>query len=354
MSSAHQSGETMAGTRTRLDPAALKLTMEMLSVDVWADTSKPGVSARPTVAIRYTGNASAADDLSTKGPVNGIINYPDHIQPLWTRNRGTSTCTTCHNVPAKLDLSGTTGGSGRIVSYDELMLGDPVLDPVTGLPKTRIEEGVVVIERGPALVDTAASEGEALGLARKSRLVEILFGQSLMAGSAARTAHPNPPVSAPNHATILNRAEKRLIAEWIDLGSKYYNDPFDANSGVRQVTGLSQATFEAQVFPILRTTCAASCHQAIGSSASATPAGTSFRNNRFVLTGDPEGDYNVTLTMISDTCKPSTNALLKKPSTAPHPVGALVGNPPIPSTLPVLPAGSASYNTISRWIAGGC
>ena len=348
MGSAHLSGETMAATRTRLDPTALKLMADMLSTDVWADTSKPGVTARTSIAIRYTGNALAADDLVTTAPTNGIINYPDHIQPLWGRNRATNTCTTCHNDPAKLDLGGTRGGTGRLVSYDELMLGDPVLDPVTGLPKTRIEEGVAVIERGPALVDTAASEGEALGLARKSRLVEILFGQTLMAGSATRSAHPNPPATAPNHASMLNRAEKRLIAEWIDLGSKYYNDPFDANSGVRQVNGLSQATFETEVFPTLRTTCAAGCHQAIGSSASATPPGTSFRNNRFVLTGDADGDYNVTLTMISDTCKPAANALLSKPSTVPHPVGAAGG------TQPVLPVGSAAYNRIAAWIAGGC
>jgi hypothetical protein len=352
MGNAHLSGETMAATRTRLDPTALKLVADLLSADVWADTSKPGVTARTSIAIRYTGNALAADDLTTAVPTNGIINYPEHIQPLWSRSRGTNTCTTCHNDPAKLDLGGTRGGTGRLVSYDELMLGDPVLDAVTGLPRTRIEEGVVVIERGPALVDTAASEGEALGLARKSRLVEILFGQSLMAGTATRTAHPNPPATAPDHATMLNRAEKRLIAEWMDLGSKYYNDPFDANSGVRKVNGLSQATFETEVFPTLRTTCAAGCHQAIGSgtgsSASATPPGTSFRNNRFVLTGDADGDYNVTLTMISDTCKPATNALLSKPSTVPHPPGAVGG------TQPVLPLGSAAYNRIAAWIAGGC
>ena len=33
-----------------------------------------------------------------------------------------------------------------------------------------------------------------------------------------------------------------------------------------------------------------------------TPIGTSFRNNRFVLTGDAEGDYGVTLSMISNAC----------------------------------------------------
>jgi hypothetical protein len=123
---------------------------------------------------------------------------------------------------------------------------------------------------------------------------------------------------------------------------------------VRQVNGLSQASFETDIFPILRSTCAAACHQAIGSSASATPPGTSFRNNRFVLTGDPEGDYNVTLTMITDTCNAASNALLKKPSTAPHPLGAVVGTPPVPSTVPVLVPGSANYNAISSWISKGC
>jgi hypothetical protein len=352
LSAAHQSGETMASTRTRMDPNALRLVADMLYSDIWADTTQAGVTARSTIAVRYTGNADPADDLATAAPVNGIINYPTHIAPLWTRSRGANTCTTCHNDPDKLDLSATIGGSGRTTSYDELMLGDPVLDPVTGLPKTRIEEGVLVIERGPALVDTAASEGEALGLARKSRLVEILFGQSLFAGADARTAHPNPPGTAPDHSKMLNAAERRLLAEWIDTGSKYYNDPFDAGANVRTINGLSQATFEAQVFPILRSTCAAACHQAIGSSTSAVPVGTSFRNNRFVLTGDADGDYNVTLTMISDACNPASSYLLKKPSTAPHPLGAIGANGlPAPAVLPV---GSAAYTAIASWISGGC
>lgn len=349
LASAHMSGETMAGTRTRLDPDALKLASDMMYSDVWADTTQAGVTARSSITLKYTGNASASDDLATAVPVNGIINYPDHIAPLWTRSRGTggaNTCTNCHNDPDKLDLRASVGGSGRITSYDELMLGDPVLD-ANGVPVTRIEEGVQVIERGPALVDTAASEGEALGLARKSRLAEILFGQNLMSGSAARTAHPNPPNTAPDHSKLLNAAEKRLVAEWIDLGGKYYNDPFDANSGVRQLKMLNQASFTAQVFPILQASCA-SCHQAVGSSATGTPPlTTSFRNNRFVLTGDPDGDFNVTLTMITDACNAPSNYLLSKPSTVPHPSGAVGGTAQ-------LPVGSANYNTIATWISGGC
>ena len=354
MANAHLAGETMAATRTRLDPNALKLANDMTYKDVWADTSKAGVTPRTALSIRYTGNTNPADDLATAVPSNGIVNYPEHIQPIWTRDRGANTCVSCHADSAKLDLRPTTGGTGRLISYEELLLGDPVIDPTTGQAKTRIEDGVVVIERGPALVDTSASEGEALGLARKSRLVEILWGQNLMAGSGTRTAHPAPPATAPDHAKILNRAERRLIAEWIDLGGKYYNDPFDAKNGVRQVNGLSQATFEAEVFPIFKASCGAGCHQAVGSTATGKPTGTSFRNNRFVLTGDPDGDYNVTLSLISDTCQPASNALLKRPSTAPHPQGAVVGNPPVPNPVPVLPAGSADYLKISNWIAKGC
>jgi hypothetical protein len=146
---------------------------------------------------------------------------------------------------------------------------------------------------------------------------------------------------------MLNAAEKRLLAEWIDLGGKYYNDPFDAASGVRSINGLSQATFEAQVLPILRSTCTA-CHQGVGSSSAPVSAGASFNQDRFVLTGDVTGDYNVTLTMISNACQPVSNYLLSKPSTVPHPVGA------VGATVPVLPAGGADYTTIANWIATGC
>jgi hypothetical protein len=279
--------------------------------------------------------------------VNGVINYPDHIQPLWTRDRGANTCTTCHADTAVLDLRGTVAGTGRLTSYEELLLGDPVIDTTTGLPRTTIREGVPVIERGPALVETSSSAANTAGQARKSRLTEIMFGDTLLAGAAARTAHPSPPGTAPNHATLLNAAEKRLLAEWMDLGGQYYNNPFDAGSAVRTINTLSQATFEAQVFPLLRATCAASCHQAVGSDPS-VPAGASFRANRFVLTGDAEGDFNVTLTMISNTCNAASNYLLSRPSTVPHPAGALT------QTQAVLPVGSASYNTIAAWVTSGC
>jgi len=38
---------------------------------------------------------------------------------------------------------------------------------------------------------------------------------------------PNHP-SYPIHGNILSKAEQRLIAEWLDVGAQYYNNPFDA------------------------------------------------------------------------------------------------------------------------------
>jgi hypothetical protein len=346
----HASGETMAALRTRLytdsgnplseahDP--ITLNADMVYADIWANAAQSGVSARAPITVKYTGNDNPADDLATAVPTNGLINYPQHIAPIWTRDRGANTCTGCHTDPAKLDLRSTTSGTGRLTSYEELLVGDPVIDPQTGLPQIQIRDGEPEVVRGAALVENMA--GGAGGMTRASRLGEILWGESLKASAESRTLHPNPPASAPDHSKILNKAEMRVVTEWMDLGGQYYNNPFDG--GVATLAPLSQATFEAQVYPILQSTCAAMCHQAGGTGSTVAP-GTSFLGNRFVLTGSVEGDYGVTLSMISDTCNAASNFLLSKPSTVPHPSGGTVAQ---------LPLGSANYNAISSWIASGC
>jgi hypothetical protein len=78
-----------------------------------------------------------------------------------------------------------------------------------------------------------------------------------------------------------------------------------------RVTALSEASFLTQVQPVLQAQCAA-CHQ----------AGSGNPGNRFVLTGSASGDYNVTLSLINDTCNAAANPLLARPSTVPHPAGA--------------------------------
>jgi len=344
---AHTPGETLASLRTRLDPAALALATHPVFTDVWVDAAEPGaggVQPRRSLSLRYRGNPDPADDLATPEPVAGVINYPEHIQPLWTRPRGPAgqhTCVACHAEPNRLDLRATLAGSGRLVSYERLLLGSPLIDPATGRPVVVLRDGVPEVVFGPALVNTSSGAAGTAGQARKSRLTELMWGQTLLAGLDARSAYPTPsatpPATAPDHAQLLNRAEKRLLAEWMDLGGQYYNDPFDASGGVRRVEGLSQATFVAQVQPVLRAQCA-SCHQAGGGNA----------RNRFVLTGSPEGDFNVTLSFIANTCAPERNPVLALPSTVPHPRGELL------QTTALLPPGSSGFEAIASWMRAGC
>jgi hypothetical protein len=349
-------GDTMASTHVRFDPSVLARQPDIDIVypaDVWA--ANPA-QARTPIQIRYTGNLNPADDLVTTGanpevvPLEGIINYPQHIQPIWERSRGANgvyTCTTCHMPPDVLDLTRTTAGSGRFVSYESLMVGAPLLD-ASGNPVIAIRDGLPVVVTGPALVNSMASESQVVGLARQSRLIEILAGQTLMSSAQARGIFPTPTGTV-DHSTLLNAAEMRLVTEWIDLGGKYYNNPFDSMSNVLSVNALDLATYTAQVYPILMTTCAAGCHLAAGSGGTLAP-GTNFTDNKFVLTGNPQGDFNNTITMITNTCNPAdaANYLLSKPSTIPHPAGATG------QTAAVLPAGGASYATIATWIRTGC
>jgi hypothetical protein len=342
LSAQHQSGETLASLRTRLDPSALTLASNPVFTDMWADTTQAGVSARPAMAMRYSGNTNAADDLTTPAPVNGVINYADHIQPLWSKPRGpngTNTCINCHADAAKLDLRATLAGSGRLVSYEKLLLGDPQIG-ANGLPVIRLRDGVPEVVRNTARVETSSGAAGTAGQTRKSRLGEVLWGQTLLADASTRTLYPTPPSGGLDHSTLLNKAEKRLLAEWMDLGGQYSNDPFDANGNVRVVQALSKDSFLSQVQPVLQAHCA-SCHQ----------AGVGNPRNRFVLTGSEDGDFNVTLSMINNTCVAASNPLLARPSTVPHPSGALGA---LQQTTAVLPVGSAAYQQIADWIALGC
>jgi hypothetical protein len=328
MTTAHASGETMAATRTKVDPTALQLSSDMMFSDVWADSSK--ATPRASISITYAGLPVGT------APTNGILNYPDHIQPIWERK-----CVSCHaSGNARLDLSATISGTGRMTSYQELLLGDPLIG-ANGQPVTRLRDGEPEVVRGPALVETMA--GGADGMARSSRLGEILYGEEVKASAEARTAFPTP--TANNHATMLSAAEKRVVTEWMDMGGQYFNNVMASNSPAKRATALSRATFDSAVHPVLKAQCVA-CHQPAGSSGAAQ-TGSSFARSRFVLTGSPMGDYNVTLSMISNTCTLNSNALIVRPSTAPHPSGAAAGTTP-------LPAGSAGYTAIANWITSGC
>jgi len=299
--------------------------------------------------------SGATCNASSWSPVNCaiVINYETHIQPIWNAH-----CVSCHSGTAPsagLDLSDTRSAIfGRLNSYQELLVGDPVIG-TNGLPVITIDEdGDIRIQREPAMVNA--------GNSRSSTLIERLYEQELLASGTVCTGG-----GCTNHAGMLNAAEKRLISEWVDIGAQYYNDPFDGSGNVRSASNaLSRAVFDSTIRPILMNTVAnggadcASCHRAFGGNGTSSgPANPAFSGNRFVLTGNAEGDFNATASMVTDVCAPDNSYLLMRPrstlaSTPPHPGTGLNG-----TGAAVLPQGSALYNTIRAWIdaargASGC
>ena len=214
--------ESMADTLTRLDTNALNPDVDLIYDDVWTDDSGALVKA-PSFVFSYA-------DLQTPVPVSQhcqdnwsnscriIINYEEHIHPLWDRDRGASTCTACHTtdngtrVPdSQLDLTDGISGdeADHFKAYRELLFDDfeqelggnglqdvlvsGPIDPVTNLP-TQVPVDVMASMR--------------------------------VAGSLASTAFVSRFNPAGSHAGRLDPAELRLIFEWLDIGAQYYNDPF--------------------------------------------------------------------------------------------------------------------------------
>jgi hypothetical protein len=242
-------GETMAETRTRVscqtDCAALEPSVDVLYTDVWTD---PAV-ATPAAPISYL-----YSNLSTTAPVNvncigdwtprcrTIINYETHIHPLWNAPRpvldgmgnqiGNNTCAQsgCHApvnamnatmVPAgQLDLTNgvSPDEADQFNSYRELLFVDGNQILVGG---ALVDEQMVVdtdamgnpiletVTTGPYLNAAGANFGE-----DSIRFFDCFEGQD---GVCATTPH----------TTFLSPDELRLVAEWLDLGAQYYNNPFD-------------------------------------------------------------------------------------------------------------------------------
>lgn len=251
-------GETMAQARARTscstDTPKCKQMLPSVNVyyqDVWTDPTQAGRAAdasfdysyndpRPNQFMTNPPNKTCLDTPTGpskwKSNCRIVINYIQHVQPLWDQKRQTidsmgnvvtdHTCTQggCHTTtPAKGATATVQFPAGQLnlttdtcdqepaqpVSYchllfqhakQEVIMG--ALTPVPGPPDAAGNPTVVQV--GP--FTNAGSANGALSSAFLGRFA---------------------PGSGSTHAGYLSPAELRLISEWLDIGAQFYNNPFD-------------------------------------------------------------------------------------------------------------------------------
>ncbi len=239
-------GDTMAQARARWSCTnenckALLPSMELRYVDEWTDSTAAGRPADAPLTYAYTGAGtlttalptSAACALAWSSTCRIVINYAQHLQPLWTTPRITlaadtvtvladNTCIRCHStvdaqgaarVPAAdLDLSDGDSNEEPLQkkSYRELLFPDNEQTVNMGALQDRlVPAGFDPVTNLPIFVPVSVSASVSRGNARDS----TRFFSRFVAGAS--------------HAGYLTPAELRLISEWVDLGAQYFNNPFD-------------------------------------------------------------------------------------------------------------------------------
>ncbi len=238
--------ETMAEARTRQDTDALSLTMDIIFNDVWIgdtaafDYKYSALDASMTSPLSST---SGGCDNTWTSNCRVAINYETHIHPLWAVDRGADTCTNCHTVTdvnsgaspgEQLDL--TDGASDqdpdRFKAYHELLF----TDQQAGADIAGIFQDPLLAQdtdaNGNPLFEVDAN-GDPL-LDGNGDMIPILVPVANIAasmsvnGALASRRFFDQFAAGGTHAGRLTPAELKLLAEWVDIGAQYYNNPFDA------------------------------------------------------------------------------------------------------------------------------
>jgi len=258
-----QPGETMAEVRARVTCStdgcsSLEPSMNVIYRDVW--TEDPAIRAQnEDIDYLYTGSV-LIPGLMTPSPTTlqcetdwqslcrSIINYETIIQPLWNLPRPQfeadgitpvldgngvqvdNMCINCHTFPYTDPADGVTlippagqleltdGPSPDVAqqyhSYRELLAGDNLQEVVNGALVDAQQQVGVDIDGNPIFdVIPIASPASSAG----ARLSGDFFDRFEDSANNMTVDHYN----------FLNSAERRLIAEWLDVGAQYYNNPFD-------------------------------------------------------------------------------------------------------------------------------
>ncbi len=243
-------GETMAEVRARVTCtddgcSSLEPSMNITYRDVWS--ADPAIAAQnPDIDMLYT-------DLTTPLPTSigcaqawspncrSVINYETVIHPLWSQPRlvfddvgnpvldpvtGLQQNNNCLNCHTPTDAAGVARvPAGQLELQDGLSPDEP--DHFHAYRELLVTDNLQEVVNG-ALVDAQQQVGVDIDGNPIFDVIPIA-SPATIAGAAAsddffdRFEDPNDL-----HYNILSIAERRLIAEWLDVGAQYYNNPFDA------------------------------------------------------------------------------------------------------------------------------
>lgn len=236
------------------------LSTDLLYSDTWTDTASE--TADPDWMLRYADMPNFAD-MSTNNslpynsncsPWNGrcriIINYEEHIQPLWEYARANlasdgnpATCIRCHSrtddmgaaqLPAgQLELTtlGNQADGIRVQSYVELFTTDVEQELVGGAVQ---DTQCVVGQQEVPVLDINGDPTFDIDGNPITMLVDILqtcdpsISPSMSSNGALASRFFDVFEGVGSHVDYMTPAELRLIAEWLDIGGQYYNNHFDA------------------------------------------------------------------------------------------------------------------------------
>jgi hypothetical protein len=221
-------------------PCAPAPSMNVVFEDVWTATN-PGTGGNAPFSYTYSALATPipTDCVDRwEARCRSVIHYPKHVGPLWIRPRvelaadGVTvltdhTCVSCHSptdaanqrrVPAgQLDLTNEPSDQDQLVmtSFRELLFTDNA---------QVLNMGALVDQLVPGPIDPVTGQ---------PTLVPVIVQPSMSGGGAnastrffSRFAPGGTHYDAAAQRPWLDPAELRLIAEWLDLGGQYYNDPF--------------------------------------------------------------------------------------------------------------------------------
>jgi hypothetical protein len=241
-------GETMAEARSRVTcatasgvPCSEVPSVDVLYTDAWTDPAqatagKPitlsylGLDAKDGEAIPTTSNCASTWASNCRI----IINYPEHIQPVWDLPRqmldpttgavvSDHTCTTggCHSTTA---ADGTVQAPAGQLNLTKAASND--------VPAQSVSYRQLLFQHDEQVVNMGALVNVAGPPDANGNPTVIPVGPYLNAGSAngglsAQFLGRFATGSGSTHAGYMSPAELRLLSEWLDIGAQYFNNPFD-------------------------------------------------------------------------------------------------------------------------------